>query len=80
MLVVACADPGTTASTEPSTTGAGVSTARQQLDELATARSTWEATAPADYTVRTSEQLLAVREGEVVSLASQGGQTIDEVF
>ena len=80
VLVVACADPGTTASTEPSTTGAGVSTARQQLDELATARSTWEATAPADYTVRTSEQLLAVREGEVVSLASQGGQTIDEVF
>ena len=80
VLAAACADPGPTTSTQASTTTAGVSAAEEQLDALATARSRWQAGAPADYTVRASARLLAVHENELVSLASPGGQTVEDVF
>ena len=76
VMATACADPGTVTSTTLATT----STTEAQLDELTAARSRWDAAAPADYTVRSGEQLVAVHDGEVVSLGSSGAKTVDDVF
>ena len=72
VMATACADPGTVTSTTLATT----STTEAQLDELTAARSRWDAAAPADYTVRSGEQLVAVHDGEVVSLGSPGAETV----
>ena len=78
LLATACGSGEIVATTPPPTTAAG-SEATAQLEALASARQLWEA-APADYTVSTGDAILAVRDSEVVSLASAEALTIDEVY
>lgn len=63
--------------------------ASQGLGALAAARAQWDASAPTNYVVTqwdrcdgcpTEPQTVAVREGEVVSLASTETETIEDVF
>lgn len=78
LLATACGSGEIVATTPPPTTAAG-SEATAQLEALASARQLWEA-APADYTVSTGDAILAVRDSEVVSLASAEALTIDDVY
>jgi hypothetical protein len=89
LLVAACGE-GITRSTDPqplseTTTTLGVG----QLEALMAARAQWEEAAPDDYTLTQRDRCdecsgepttVAVRDGEVVSLASPETETIDELF
>lgn len=82
MLVSACAVDHTPSSTVPAEAdGSPV----EPLVALGDARAVWQASAPADYTFTArcdgcTSQTVAVRAGEIVSLASQTQTTVDDVF
>jgi hypothetical protein len=89
LLAAACSPAGdaTTSTTAPRTSS--VVGADAELAALGDARALWAAAAPADYTVTVSDrgaasrpngELVAVHEGELVSLAAASEATVEEVF
>ncbi|MDH3190645.1 MAG: DUF6174 domain-containing protein, partial [Acidimicrobiia bacterium] len=82
LLTSACAIDDTPSSTVPDEPdGSPV----EELAALGNARAAWQALAPADYTFTATcdgctSQTVAVRSGEIVSLASQTQTTVDDVF
>ena len=90
-LVAAACGGGITRSSEPPPLAETTSTTvgSPQLDALADAKERWGAAAPDDYTVSQRDhctgcasepKTLAVRDGEVVSLASTETERIEDVF
>ncbi len=83
VLATACGDATVTGTGPPPSVRDG------QLDALASARERWASAAPEDYTLSESsscagctphQRTLAVRRGEVVSLASSDQATVEDVF
>ena len=90
LLAAACGGGGISRGTDPQPLSEPTTTrALGQLEALAAARSQWHAAAPDDYTLTQRDRCdgcsgepttVAVRDGEVVSLASTETETIEELF